>query len=276
MKRFIATFAALAALASPALAETGDTHAPEPYEWSWEGPFGTFDDAQLRRGFQVYQEVCAACHSMDLMSFRNLAQAGGPFEQIPDPEHAGEYLTWANPNDNPVVIEIAGRETYTEIDLETGDEMDRPGIPADRFPNPYANAAQAAASNGGAAPPDLSVIVKARSGGAEYIRSLLMGYDEEVPHDVDLLPGQYYNRYFPGGVLAMGPQLFEGSVDYVDDNIAETPEQYATDVAAFLTWASEPHMEQRKRMGLAVMLFMLIFMSLLWLAYRQVWANVKH
>ncbi|WP_109259686.1 cytochrome c1 [Hyphobacterium indicum] len=275
MKRFIATLAALAALATPALAAPGETHAPQEYTWSWEGPFGTFDDRQLQRGFQVYQEVCASCHSMDLLSFRNLGQPGGPFEFLPDPEHEGELITFANPNDNPVVMDIASRYTYTEIDLETGEEMERQGIPADRFPNPYANDAQAAASNGGAAPPDFSVIVKARPGGAEYIRSLLLGYDYEVPEDVTLLPGQHYNPYFPGGVLAMGPQLFDGAVSYADDT-PQTAEQYAADVAAFLAWASEPHMEQRKRMGLGVMIFLLIFAVLMWLAYRQVWANVKH
>ncbi|MBI1236873.1 MAG: cytochrome c1 [Alphaproteobacteria bacterium] len=275
MKRFIATLAALAALATPALAAEGETHAPENHDWSWEGPFGTFDDRQLQRGLQVYQEVCASCHSMDLLSFRNLGQPGGPFEYLPDPEHEGELITFANPNDNPVVMEIASRYTYTEIDLETGEEMERQGIPADRFPNPYANDAQAAASNGGAAPPDFSVIVKARSGGADYIRSLLLGYDYEVPEDVTLLPGQHYNPYFPGGVLAMGPQLFDGAVPYADDT-PQTAEQYAEDVVAFLAWASEPHMEQRKRMGLGVMIFLLIFAVLMWLAYRQVWANVKH
>lgn len=275
MKRFIATLAVLAALATPALAAEGEVHEPENHRWSWDGPFGTFDDRQLQRGFQVYQEVCASCHSMDLLSFRNLGQPGGPFEFLPDPEHEGELITYPNPNDNPVVMEIARGYTYTEIDLETGEEMDRAGIPADRFPNPYANDAQAAASNGGAAPPDFSVIVKARSGGADYIRSLLLGYDYEVPADVTLLPGQHYNPYFPGGVLAMGPQLFDGAVSYTDD-APQTAEQYAEDVTAFLAWASEPHMEQRKRMGLGVMIFLFIFAILMWLAYRQVWANVKH
>jgi len=272
MKRFIATFAILAAFAAPALAAEGEVHEPEAYTWSFNGPFGTYDDRQLQRGFQVYQEVCASCHSMDLLSFRNLGQPGGPFSEIRHPE---TDQLFANPNDNPVVIAIAEAYTYTEIDLETGEEMERAGIPADRFPNPYANPSQARASNGGAMPPDFSVIVKARSGGAEYIRSLLLGYDYEVPEDVHLLPGQHYNYYFPGGVLAMGPQLFDGAVSYVDDS-PETAEQYATDVAAFLAWASEPHMESRKSMGLGVMIFLLIFSILMWLAYRQVWANVKH
>jgi cytochrome c1 len=275
MKRFLTTLAALAAVSAPALAAEGEYLPPEPHDWSWEGPFGQFDDAELQRGFLVYQQVCASCHGMDLLSFRNLGQPGGPFERIPDPAHEGEYLTYPNPNDNPVVMQIASEYIITDGPNDVGDMFERPGIPADRFPNPYANPQQAAASNGGAVPPDFSVIVKARSGGAEYIRSLLLGYTDDVPYDVELLPGQHYNEYFPGGVIAMANPLSDGIVAYTDGS-PETVEQYAHDVTAFLTWASEPHMEQRKRMGLAVMIFLLIFAILLWLAYRQVWANVKH
>lgn len=275
MKRFIAAFAALTAIAAPALAAEGEQHEPEEHEFSFDGPFGSYDDNQLQRGFQVYQQVCSSCHGMDLMSFRNLGQEGGPFENLPDPEHEGEWITYPNPNDNPVVMFIASQYMIPTIDPETGETTERPGIPADRFPNPFPNPQAAAASNGGAPPPDLSVIVKARSGGAEYVRSLLLGYSEEIPEDVHLLPGQHYNEYFPGGVLAMGPQLFDGAVEYADDT-PQTAEQYATDVAAFLAWASDPHMEARKHMGLGVLIFLVFFCILLWLAYRQVWANVKH
>ncbi|WP_420433764.1 cytochrome c1 [Hyphobacterium sp.] len=275
MKRFVTALAALAAVSAPALAAEGEVHAPEPHDWSWEGPFGSFDDNELQRGFLVYQQVCASCHGMDLLSFRNLGQPGGPFEQIPDPAHEGEYLTFANPNNNPVVMQIASEYIITDGPDDVGDMFERPGIPADRFPNPFANPQQAAASNGGAVPPDFSVIVKARNGGAEYIRSLLLGYTGEIPYDVELLPGQHYNEYFPGGVIAMAPPLSDGIVSYPDGS-PETVEQYAHDVTAFLAWASEPHMEQRKRMGLSVMIFLLIFSILLWLAYRQVWSNVKH
>lgn len=275
MKRLITALAAVAAISSPVIGAAGDTPPPEPHDWSWEGPFGRYDDAELQRGFLVYQQVCASCHGMELVSFRNLGQAGGPFELIPDPENEGYFLEFPNPNDNPVVMAIAAEYTIMDGPDDVGDMFERPGIPADTFPSPYANDQQAAASNGGAVPPDLSVIVKARSGGAEYIRSLLLGYTEDVPYDVELLPGQHYNEYFPGGVLAMGNQLFDGAVSYPDGS-PETVEQYAHDVTAFLAWASEPHMEQRKRMGLGVMIFLFIFAILLWLAYRQVWANVKH
>ncbi|WP_421790696.1 cytochrome c1 [Hyphobacterium sp.] len=275
MKRILVAIAALSALAAPAADGAGDAYSPEKHEWSWEGPFGRFDDDQLQRGFLVYQRVCASCHGLELLSFRNLGQPGGPFEFIPDPEHEGEMLSFANPNDNPVVMAIAAEYMITDGPDDFGDMFERPGIPADNFPSPYANDRQAAAANGGALPPDLSVIVKARHYGADYIRSLLLGYEYDVPEDVELLPGLNYNPYFPGGMIAMGPQLFEGMIPYQDGS-PETPEQYAEDVTAFLAWASEPHMEQRKRMGLGVMIFLTIFAGLLWLAYRQVWANVKH
>lgn len=274
MKRFITALAALAALSAPALSAEGEVHAPEEHTWSWEGPFGSFDDAELQRGFLVYQQVCASCHGLDQMSFRNLGQRGGPFETITDPA-TGEEMTWDNPNDNPIVMAIAAEYMIMDGPDDAGDMFERPGVPADRFPNPFANPQQAAASNGGAIPPDLSVIVRARAGGAEYIRSLLIGYSDEIPHDVTLLPGQHYNEYFPGGVLAMAAPLSEGIVSYPDGS-PETVEQYAHDVTAFLAWTAEPHMESRKRMGLAVMIFLLIFSILLWMAYRQVWANVKH
>ena len=275
MKRFITALAALAAVSAPAFAAEGEAHAPEEHTWSWESPFGSFNDAELQRGFLVYQQVCASCHGLDQMSFRNLGQVGGPFELIPDPEHEGEFLSWANPNDNPVVMAIAAEYMIMDGPDDAGDMFERPGVPADRFPNPFANPQQAAASNGGAIPPDLSVIVRARAGGAEYIRSLLMGYSDEIPYDVELLPGQHYNEYFPGGVLAMAAPLSDGIVSYPDGS-PETVEQYAHDVTSFLAWTAEPHMESRKRMGLAVMIFLLIFSGLLWLAYRQVWADVKH
>ena len=177
-------------------------------------------------------------------------------------------------------VEVDGKKYKIEYIVEDGpdeygDMFERPGRPADRFPNPFANPQQAAAANGGAIPPDFSVIVKARHGGPEYIRSLMLGYDYEVPEDVRIGPGQYYNPYMTGGVIAMPPQLQDGLVEYADGTEA-TKEQMATDVAAFLTWASEPHMEVRKKMGLMVMIYLLVLAGLLYAAYRQVWSNVKH
>tara|TARA_R110002072_G_scaffold57419_1_gene147680 strand:- start:1483 stop:2298 length:816 start_codon:yes stop_codon:yes gene_type:complete len=269
ISRIFAVSAALL-LSAPVVALEGEQHEPEAHDWSFQGPLGTFNERELQRGFQVYQEVCAACHSMDLMSFRNLGEAGGPFynEDVP------------NPNDNEVVRWIASQYVIEDGPDDVGDMFERPGIPADRFPAPYPNQQAARASNGGAYPPDLSVITKARTGGPEYIRSLLLGYDYEVPHDVSPRPGQYYNPYFPGGLLAMGPQLTEGRVSYTTpeggEEVEATPEQMAHDVVAFLTWASEPRMVERKRTGIAVLIFMLVLCGLTWLAYRQVWSDQEH
>jgi ubiquinol-cytochrome c reductase cytochrome c1 subunit len=258
-------------MASPALAAEGEQYEPESHEWSFSSPvFGTFDPDELQRGFQVYQEVCAACHALGQMSIRNLGEAGGPFY---DPDYP-------NPNNNEVVRQIAAQYIIEDGPDEFGEMFERAGVPADRFPSPYPNQQAARASNGGAYPPDLSLIVKARGGGAEYVRSLMLGYDYELPEDVTLRPGQYYNPYFPGGVLAMGPQLVDGRVSYTtregQAEVEATPEQMAHDVTAFLTWASDPHAVERKRTGLAVMIFMLIFCGLLWFAYREVWANQEH
>lgn len=260
-----AAFAVVALTAPSALAAAGDQKKPEEHEWSFEGPFGTFDQASLQRGFHVYEQVCSACHGMRQLDFRHLGSEGGPF-------YMDEY---PSPNNNPVVRAIAANATVEDGPDEYGDMFERPGRPSDDLPRPYANEQQARASNGGAYPPDLSVIIKARYGGAEYIRSLLLGYDEEAPEDLDLRPGQYYNPYMAGQVIAMPPQLWPDLVEY-EDGTEATPEQMAHDVTAFLVWASEPHMEARKRMGLMVMIYLLILSGLLYAAYRQVWRNVKH
>ncbi|WP_019961197.1 cytochrome c1 [Woodsholea maritima] len=275
VKRLLVAAVGALALAAPALAAGGDQHHPEEHTWSFEGPFGTFDRAAVRRGFQVYQNVCAACHSMKLLSIRNLGEKNGPFRVMPDPEHEGEVIEYTNPNDNPYLRAIAANYIIVDGPDSAGEMFERTGRPSDRFPSPFANEQQARASNGGAYPPDFSVIVKARHQGPEYIRSLLLGYGHEVPHDVHVAPGQYYNPYFPGGKLAMPPQLREGIVDYEGD-IEATPEQMAHDVVAFLSWASDPKMEERKQLGLMVMIYLFIFAILMWFAYRAVWANVEH
>lgn len=267
--------------AAPATAAPGEAHEPEPHDWSWEGIFGTFDRQELQRGFQVYQEVCSACHALEQMSFRNLGEGDGPFTCFPDPNasheddgHHAEPLCYDNPNDNPVVRQIASAYIITDGPDDFGDMFERAGVPADRFPSVYANEQQARAANGGAYPPDLSLIVKARSGGAEYVRSLLLGY-HEAPEGVTVRPGLYYNEYFPGGLIAMPPQLSEGMVTYADGTEA-TPEQMAHDVTAFLAWASDPHRVDRNRMGLMVLIYLFIFAVLLWFAYKQVWSRVEH
>lgn len=268
----------LAFVAGPALA-AGGAKEVKHVEFSFEGPFGKFDQAQLQRGYKVYREVCAACHSMNLMSFRNLGQKGGPFY---DPEYP-------NPNDNPYVKAIAAEYQINDIDSETGDVIQRPGTSADRFPNPFPNEAAARAGNGGALPPDLSVIVKARHHGAHYVYSLLSGY-QDPPAGLQVSPGQYYNPYMagdltaywtgeghvpPGGFIAMPPQLAPDKVTF-DDGTPSTIEQQAKDVAAFLAWASEPKMEERKAFGFGAMIYLVLFAGVLYASYRRIWRNVAH
>ena len=274
IQSLLACAVGVAALTAPAAMAAEKAKHPADYEFSFEGPFGQFDSQQLRRGYHVYSQVCSACHGMRQLDFRHLGMEGGPFHEF-DVDGDGEPETFDNPNDNPAVRAIAAQYMVEDGPDEYGDMFERPGRPSDDFPYPFANEQQARAANGGAYPPDLSVITKARHGGAEYIRSLLLGYDYETPVDVELRPGQYYNPYMSGGVIAMPPQLFEGLVEY-EDGTEATPEQMATDVAAFLAWAGEPHMEARKRMGLMVMIYLLVLAGLIYAAYRQVWRNVKH
>ena len=271
--RLLAAFAvgAVALSATAAHAAEGQK-PPEDYEFSFEGPFGTYDPAAMQRGLTVYNQVCASCHAMEHLAFRHLGAEGGPFHTV---RIDGEDVTFDNPNDNPIVRAIAAEAFIQDGPDEYGDMFERAGRPSDRFPSPYANEQQARAANGGAYPPDLSVIVKARYGGAEYIRSLLLGYDYEPPEDLDIRPGNYYNPYMYGGVIAMPPQLYPDLVVY-EDGTEATPEQMAADVAVFLAWASEPHMEARKRMGMMVMIYLLFLAGLLYLAYRQVWSKVEH
>ncbi|MFN3856665.1 MAG: cytochrome c1 [Caulobacter sp.] len=277
----IAAAAALltGALAAPALA-AGKAKKPEDIAFSFEGPFGKFDQAQLQRGYKVYREICAACHSMKLLSFRNLGDKGGPFYDKKYP----------NPNDNPYVKALATELQVPDIDTETGDAITRPGLPADRFPSPYPNNFAARAGNGGALPPDLSVIAKGRGGGPEYLASFLLGF-ENPPAGLTVPNGQHYNSYFPGdvsagwtgdkhhpppgGFVAMAPQLADGKVTY-DDGTPSTARQQAIDVAAFLMWAAEPKMEERKQTGLAVMIYLVLFAGLLYASYRRVWRNESH
>ncbi|MGJ3233153.1 MAG: cytochrome c1 [Oceanicaulis sp.] len=265
IKRLLAAAAGVLVVGAPLAWAAGEYKKPEPYDFAWEGPFATFDQAQLQRGYHVYSQVCSACHGMRQLDFRHLGMEGGPFHMEDFP----------NPNENPVVRAIAAEYTIEDGPNEFGDMFERPGRPSDDFPYPYANQQQARAANGGAYPPDLSVIVKARKGGPEYIRSLLLGYDQEPPADLDIRPGNYYNPYMSGQVIAMPPQLYPDLVEY-EDGTEATPEQMATDITAFLTWAGEPHMEARKRMGLMVMIYLLILAGLLYASYRQVWSRVKH
>lgn len=255
--------AALACLAGPALA-SGEAHEPKDVAFSFEGPFGKFDPVQLQRGYKVFREVCSSCHSADLLTFRNLGQKGGPFYDAHYP----------NPNDNPVVKAIAAEYQVDDIDSETGDVVQRKATSADRLPAPYKNAAAAAAGNNGKAPPDLSVIAKARHAGADYIYSLMIGYTNP-PAGVTVGAGQHYNAYFPGGVIAMAPPLAAGKVTF-DDGAPSTVAQQAKDVAAFLAWASDPKATERKQTGLMVMIYLVLLAGLTYASYRRVWRNESH
>lgn len=253
----------LAALASgEALAAGGKVDVID-YDWSFEGPFGTFDEGQLQRGFQVYKEACAQCHTMSYLHYRDLGLEGGP-------------------NFPPAMVEaIAAQYEITVID-DNGDEIRRPALPTDNFRSPYENEEQARASG----VPDLSLMTRARKGytgivtqilqgggGPEYVYSLLLGY-VDAPPNFEVGSGTYFNAYYPGHVIAMAPPLRDGVVDYQDDS-PETVEQYAADVTAFLVWAADPHLEERKSAGLANLSFLVIFAILLWFSTKKLWKPIK-
>jgi ubiquinol-cytochrome c reductase cytochrome c1 subunit len=281
MKKTLVLIAAAAGLAlatTPALA-AGKAHELRNGGFSFEGPFGTFQQGQLQRGYKVYREVCSSCHSMNLMHFRTLAEPGGPF-YAPDQ---------ANPAENRFVKALAKEVQIADIDTETGEPVMRDGTAADRFPSPYPNATAAAAANGGAAPPDLSVMAKARHGGANYIYSLLTGYDA-VPTGLQIRPGQYYNVYMagdltpfmpegahvpPGGFIAMPNPLRDGQVTY-DDGTNASVDQMAKDVAAYISWASDPKQVQRKKAGMGVLIFLFLFAGVTYASYRRIWKGVAH
>lgn len=242
-----------------------DALAPEHHHWHFDGPFGVYDKAALQRGYQVYREVCANCHAMEFLNFRHLGDAGGPFY---DPE-------FPNPNDNPVIKALAAEFKVEEIDPETGDLKERNARPSDAFPKPYPNEAAARAGNGGALPPDLSVMIKARAHGPDYVRALLIGYGRTPPPDVKVEPPLYYNPWFAGEKIAMKAPLTPDQVTYSDATPASV-EQMAEDVVEFLAWASDPHANERKRLGFITIAFLSLLAVLFWLSYRQVWRGVKH
>jgi ubiquinol-cytochrome c reductase cytochrome c1 subunit len=246
---------------------------PAQIDWSFAGPFGTYDKGQLQRGYKVYKEVCSACHSMNLVSFRNLEELGYSEEQVKT--IAAEYEVQDGPNAD-------------------GEMFARKAVPSDKFPSPYPNVAAAAASNNGAAPPDFSLIAKARGvergfptfvfdvftqyaqGGPDYIHALLTGYEQTPPEGMEIAEGTYYNPYFISGkALAMAQPIADDQVTY-DDGSPQTVDQYARDVAAFLMWAAEPHLEERKQTGFSVMAFLLILGGLVYVTKKRVWADVAH
>ena len=220
--------------------------------WTFSGILGTFDRASQQRGLQVYKEVCSGCHGMRLLAYRNLKSIG--------------Y------NDDEIKAFAAENSVNTIND--DGEVVERPARPSDKFVSPYPNDKAARAANGGAYPPDLSLIVKARPDGANYVHALLTGY-VDAPAEKKVPDGMYYNKYYSGNLIGMPQPLYDDGVEYADGTKA-TPDQMAKDVTAFLAWASEPEMEERKRLGISVILFLLLLTALSYFAMKQIWAPIKN
>ncbi len=221
--------------------------------WSFEGVFGTFDRASLQRGYQVYQEVCSGCHSVQHLSYRNLSENGGPEFSLEEAKA------------------IAAQFEITDGPNMDGEMFTRSGRLSDKFVSPFPNVKAAAAANGGAYPPDMSVLAKARKGGAAYIYSLLMGY-EEAPAGYELDDGVYYNTYMPGHKIMMAEPISEGVVEYADGTEA-TKAQIAKDVTTFLVWAADPHLEARHKMGFKVFFYLIILLTMVYLSKQKVWSR---
>jgi ubiquinol-cytochrome c reductase cytochrome c1 subunit len=251
----IAVLGSVCLLSVPALSggalAAGDAVKPPSQPWSFQGMFGTFNRAALQRGFQVYNEVCAGCHSLRLVAYRNLTEIGFTQDQV---------------------VKIAAEKEVRDGPNDEGEMFDRPARPSDRFVKPFPNDNAARAANNGAFPPDLSLIVKARKDGANFLHALLTGY-KEPPEGVSVPEGMAYNVYFPGQHIAMPPPLFEDGVEYTDKTKA-TVAQMANDVTTFLAWAAEPELEARKRLGVKVLLFLVVLTGLLYAVKRRIWADV--
>lgn len=250
VKLFISAFAVLFCL--NVFAST-DAMEHKEQSWPFEGVFGYFDKQSVQRGFQVYKEVCSSCHSLELVAFRNLKEVGLTKDEIKS--LAAEYEVQDGPDDN-------------------GDMYTRAGKTFDKLPSPFPNDNAARAANSGALPPDLSLIIKARHDGANYLYSLLIGYNNTPPEGFELSEGMSYNPYFYGGQIMMPPPLSDGLIEYIDGKEA-TVDQMSRDVVNFLQWASEPEMEKRKAMGIKVLLYLIIFTVVCYFAYKSIWSDVK-
>ena len=224
-------------------------------DWSFKGLFGKFDRAALQRGYQVYTEVCSSCHSMKYLSYRNLAEKGGPeFTEAEAKAIAASFEVTDGPNSD-------------------GEMFTRPGKLSDKFVMPYENVEAAKAANGGAYPPDMSVLIKARGGGADYIYSLLLGYDEP-PLEITLDDGVYYNKYMYGNKIKMSAPLSDGTVEYSDGTQASV-QQMSKDVTTFLMWAAEPHLEARHKMGFKAIIYLIILTVMVYFSMKKIWSRVE-
>jgi len=221
--------------------------------WSFKGIFGTFDRASLQRGYQVYQEVCSGCHSVKHLSYRNLLEKGGPEFSVEE------------------VKAIAAQFEVEDGPNSDGEMFMRPGRLSDQFIKPYPNVEASKAANGGAYPPDMSVLAKARAGGADYIYSLLLGY-EESPSGFELDEGVYYNKYMSGNKIKMLAPLSDGIIEY-SDGTQSTVAQMAKDVTTFLVWAAEPHLESQHKMGFKAIIYLIILFTLVYMSKQKVWSR---
>ncbi len=259
----VATFMAVLG-GTPVLAAGDVAHPHEPAQgWTFDGIFGRYDAQTLQRGYLVYEQVCAACHALEYVSYRNMAEPGGlQFSMDEVRAIAAAHQVPAGPDETGAIVD------------DIGMLLTRPAIPADFIARPFPNDRAALAANGGVLPPNLSLMAKARANGPSYIYSLLNGY-EDAPHPDEMSPGTHYNPYFPGHMIAMAAPLAEGQVEYPDGTEA-TVEQMSYDVANFLMWTAEPRLEKRKRMGFQVMVFLLFLAGLLYASYHYVWRDVEH
>jgi ubiquinol-cytochrome c reductase cytochrome c1 subunit len=252
--RSLALAAAVAFAAPFAAHAAGKVTPPPAQDWSFGGFFGTFDRASLQRGFQVYKEVCAACHAVKQLAYRNLADIGLSEEEIR--AIAADVMVMDGPNDDGEMFERAGRAS-------------------DRFRSPFANERAARAANGGAYPVDLSLITKARQNGVNYLYALLNGYRDEPPAGVPVMDGMHWNDYFPGNWIAMGRPLNDEQVTFADGTVATTS-QMARDLTTFLAWAAEPELEERRSTGVRVVLFLIVLAGMTYGVKRKIWADLKH
>jgi len=252
-KTVIAVLAVVATVfvAPAAFASEGGEPLPAR-DWSFGGIFGTFDRASTQRGFQVYSEVCSACHSIRLVAYRNLTEIGFTADEV---------------------AAIAAERSVTDGPNDEGDMFERPALPSDRFVSPYRNDQEGRLFNNGALPPDLSLMVKARPGGADYLYGLLTGFEDEAPEGFELADGMSYNHFFPGNQIAMGQPLFDGMVEYADGTEA-TVDQMAEDLTTFLAWTAEPELEARKNLGVKTLIFLIVLTAMLYAVKRKVWADV--
>ena len=234
---------------------SADTEKFLETDWSFKGLFGKFDRASLQRGYQVYTEVCAACHSMQYLSYRNLVEPGGPeFTEEQAKAIAASFEVLDGPNSD-------------------GEMFTRPAKLSDKFVKPYENVEASKAANGGAYPPDMSVLAKARMGGADYIYSLLLGY-EDPPAEIKLDDGVYYNKFMYGNKIKMSAPLSDGLVEY-NDGTEATQEQMAKDITTFLVWSAEPHLETRHKTGFRVIVYLIILSILVYLTMKKIWSRVE-